>query len=55
MEQVQDIVIRKVQEYLQERLADILTFTEIGEINEEIEIKILTAFWERGTPSSSIK
>lgn len=51
MEQVQDIVIKSVQEHLMDRLSNVLTFNEIGELNEEIEVKILMAFYERGITS----
>ncbi len=51
MEQVQDIVIRYVQDYLADRLKDVLTYPEIGQINEDVEMKILAAFYERGITS----
>lgn len=51
MEQVQDIVIRYVQDYLKERLKHVMESHEIGEINEDIEVQILSAFYERGITS----
>lgn len=51
MEQVQDIVIQSVQEYLSVVLKEKFTNGELDTINETIEMKILSAFYERGIPS----
>jgi hypothetical protein len=52
MEKVQDIVIKSVQEYLAKRLSGALKDNEIEDINDEVEMKILSAFYEMGIPSS---
>lgn len=51
MEQVQDIVIRHVQDYLKERLKHVMEISQIEEINEDIEVHVLAAFYERGITS----
>lgn len=51
MEQVQEIVIQSVQDYLSTILKGRMSQTEVDAINETIEMKILSAFYERGIPS----
>jgi hypothetical protein len=51
MEKVQDIVIQSVQEYLSSILRKRLSDAEVDAINETIEMKILSSFYEMGIPS----
>lgn len=52
MNQVQDTVINNVQTYIKSFFADSLTDTQIQQLNEELEVKILHAFWSHGITSN---
>jgi len=52
MKQVQDVVIEKVQKYIREYFLDSLNEKQIEEVNQELEIKILSAFYEYGITSN---
>lgn len=52
MNQVQDTVIDNVQTYIKSFFADSLTDTQIQQLNEELEVKILHAFWSHGITSN---
>jgi hypothetical protein len=52
MKQVQDKVIEKVQKFIREYFHDSLNEKQIDEVNQELEVKILAAFYEHGTPSN---
>lgn len=54
MKTLQDTVIDKVQLFIKAYFADSLTNTQIEQLNEELEVKILAAFFEHGI-SSTIK
>jgi len=52
MKQVQDTVIDSVQEFVRQYFADKMSDTSIENFNEELEVKILAAFYEHGITSS---
>jgi hypothetical protein len=52
MKQVQDVVIEKVQKYIREYFLDSLNEKQIEEVNQELEVKILAAFYEYGITSN---
>lgn len=52
MTQLQDSVIDKVQLFIKAYFADSLTDSQIEKLNEELEVKILAAFFEHGIPST---
>jgi len=52
MKQVQDVVIEKVQKYIREYFLDSLNEKQIEEVNQELEVKILSAFYEYGITSN---
>jgi hypothetical protein len=52
MKQVQDKVIEKVQKFIHEYFHDSLNEKQIEEVNQELEVKILSAFYEHGTTSN---
>lgn len=52
MKQVQDTVIDNVQTFIKSYFADSLTDTQIGQLNEELEVRILQGFWEHGITSN---
>ena len=52
MNQVQDTVVDNVQTYIKSFFADSLTDTQIQHLNEELEVKILHAFWSHGITSN---
>jgi hypothetical protein len=52
MKQVQDKVIEKVQKFIREYFHDSLNENQIDEVNQELEVKILSAFYEHGTTSN---
>jgi len=52
MTQLQDTVIDKVQLFIKAYFADSLTDSQIEKLNEELEVKILAAFFEHGIPST---
>lgn len=51
MEKVQDIVIRYVNDYLSDRLNNLVEDDKIQDIKQDVEVKILSAFYERGITS----
>lgn len=51
MTQVQNTVIDKVQLFIKAYFADSLTDSQIEKLNEELEVKILAAFFEHGITS----
>ncbi|MGA1435772.1 MAG: hypothetical protein ACO34C_09770, partial [Candidatus Kapaibacteriota bacterium] len=53
MNQVQDTIIDNVQQFIKSYFADSLTDKQIAELNEELEVKILHAFWTHGITSMS--
>jgi hypothetical protein len=52
MKQVQDKVIEKVQKFIGEYFHDSLNEKQIDEVNQELEVKILAAFYEHGITSN---
>jgi hypothetical protein len=52
MKQVQDAVIEKVQKYIRDYFLDSLNEKQIEEVNQELEVKILSAFYEYGITSN---
>jgi len=52
MKQVQDTVIADVQQFIVSYFADSLTDKQIADLNEELEVKILHAFWTHGITSN---
>jgi hypothetical protein len=52
MKQVQDAVVEKVQKYIREYFLDSLNENQIDEVNQELEVKILSAFYEYGITSN---
>jgi hypothetical protein len=52
MKQVQDTVIENVQKFIESYFADSLTDKQIEQLNEELEVKILHAFWSHGITSN---
>jgi hypothetical protein len=52
MKQVQDKVIEKVQKFVRDYFHDSLNEKQIDEVNQELEVKILAAFYEHGTTSN---
>lgn len=50
--QVTDAVVENVQKTIKVLLRDKLTSDEIDMLNEELEVKILSAFYEYGIPSN---
>ena len=52
MKQVQDKVIEKVQKFIRDYFHDSLNEKQIDEVNQELEVKILSAFYEHGTTSN---
>jgi hypothetical protein len=52
MKQVQDNVIEKVQKFIREYFHDSLNEKQIEEVNQELEVKILSAFYEYGIASN---
>lgn len=52
MKQVQDAVVEKVQKYIREYFLDSLNEKQIEEVNQELEVKILAAFYEYGITSN---
>lgn len=52
MNQVQDTVIDNVQTFIKSYFADSLTDRQIEQLNEELEVKILHAFWTHGITSN---
>jgi len=52
MKQVQDKVIEKVQKYIREYFHDSLNEKQIEEVTQELEVKILAAFYENGIASN---
>jgi hypothetical protein len=52
MKQVQDNVIEKVQKFIREYFHDSLSEKQIEEVNQELEVKILAAFYEHGIASN---
>lgn len=52
MKQVQDAVIEKVQKYIRDYFLDSLNEKQIDEVNQELEVKILSAFYEYGITSN---
>lgn len=52
MKQVQDTVVDNVQSFIKSYFADSLTDKQIADLNEELEVKILHAFWSHGITSN---
>lgn len=52
MKQVQDTVIQNVQHFIRTYFDDSLTQSQIEEINQELEVKILASFYEHGIASN---
>lgn len=52
MKQVQDTIVDNVQSFIRSYFADSLTDTQIQQLNEELEVKILHAFWTHGITSN---
>jgi len=52
MKQVQDAVVEKVQKYIREYFLDSLNEKQIEEVNQDLEVKILAAFYEYGITSN---
>lgn len=52
MKQVQDTVVDNVQSFIKSYFADSLTDKQIEQLNEELEVKILHAFWTHGITSN---
>ena len=52
MKQVQDTVIQNVQHFISTYFDDSLTKSQIEEINQELEVKILASFYEHGITSN---
>lgn len=52
MKQVQDTVIQSVQQFICTYFDDSLTQSQIEEINQELEVKILASFYEHGISSN---
>lgn len=52
MKQVQDTIVDNVQSFIRSYFADSLTETQIQQLNEELEVKILHAFWSHGITSN---
>lgn len=52
MKQVQDTVVDSVQSFIKSYFADSLTDKQIADLNEELEVKILHAFWSHGITSN---
>jgi hypothetical protein len=52
MKQVQDNVIENVQKYIREYFHDSLNEKQIEEVSQELEVKILAAFYEYGITSN---
>jgi len=52
MKQVQDTVIQNVQQFVRTYFDDSLTQSQIEEINQELEVKILASFYEHGITSN---
>jgi len=52
MKQVQDTIVDNVQSFIRSYFADSLTDTQIQQLNEELEVKILHAFWSHGITSN---
>jgi hypothetical protein len=52
MKQVQDAVIEKVQKFIGDYFHDSLNEKQIEEVNQELEVKILAAFYEYGITSN---
>lgn len=51
MTHLQQTVIDKVQLFIKAYFADSLTDSQIEKLNEELEVKILAAFFEHGITS----
>lgn len=49
---IQDTVIKNVQQFIQVYFDDSLTQSQIDEINQELEVKILASFYEHGVSSN---
>lgn len=52
MRQVQDTVVQNVQHFIRTYFDDSLTQSQIEEINQELEVKILASFYEHGISSN---
>ena len=52
MRQVQDTVVQSVQHFISTYFDDSLTQSQIEEINQELEVKILASFYEHGISSN---
>lgn len=52
MKQVQDAVIENVQKYIRDYFLDSLNEKQIEEVSQELEVKILSAFYEYGITSN---
>lgn len=50
--QVQDTVVDAVQQFVREYFADKFNAEQIEDIDQEIELRILNAFYEHGITSS---
>lgn len=53
MRQVQDTVVQNVQHFIRTYFDDSLTQSQIEEINQELEVKILASFYEHGISSNT--